>query len=109
MKPVDALEKLRGYAADHHRYEPDDAELLREALRRDWAVRVLDAYADKRGVQTPALPIHPSRGVAGWFECRVGKDKYHAGPSRDAARHAAALAVFQQLPAEVRAQLGECP
>lgn len=73
-----------------------------------WAIRALDAWAETAG-----------DWARGWESCRRpgafwvtlsdgGKQSFH-GPTPDAARHAAALAVYTSLPADVRAELGECP
>lgn len=85
------------------------AGALRDMLRRDWAVRVLDA---EHQATNTAFPL-----FAEWDEetkwLVEGRDS--VGPigrsdtSADAARLAAALVVLPTLPAKVRANLGECP
>jgi hypothetical protein len=81
---------------------------LVEALKADartlWAVRVLDAWADSRGVLTPApYPLDKHSFVVG-FE----GERYY-GATREAARDAAAQAVYPTLDADVRAKIGERP
>ncbi len=79
-----------------------------------WAVRVLDAWEERvRQVPFRTAPdtrvFPPSRGweCAAPCEAAYGKEGY--GPTPDAARLAAALAVLPSLDADVRAKLGECP
>lgn len=112
-------------------------DILRATIRRDWAVRVLDAWAlDLASRQDAGYPEHwacfpwgdmvtacgEHRGrdcVCGdceslairEFRATLSGDggQIFSGPDPDAARHAAALAVFPTLPAKVRAELGECP
>ena len=82
------------------------SEWLRSLMRRDWDVRVLDALAttgsntDSRGL----LPLDYGNGCFEVWWCGEG----YIGPTPDAARHAAALAVFPTLSEAVRAELGEC-
>lgn len=102
----------------------DGANLAREEfmalLRRDWAYRVLDAQAKSR----ESKPITPGYvGVTskvdgarlGYWRVSVDGIRALQGDCRgmfsssDAARHAAAEAVFPTLPEAVRAELGECP
>lgn len=82
---------------------------LQALLRRDWSVRVLDAWW--RGVpEREWFTTHravPAKTLGNWA-CVAG-GVYHVGPTPDAARHAAALAVYPALDADVRAKLGECP
>lgn len=79
---------------------------VEQMARRDWAVRVLDAWAH------PALEL-------GW-SCRgsvcellsgddVIEDEHLGAGNPDAARLAAAEAVWPELPESVRAELGERP
>lgn len=76
-----------------------------------WAVRVLDAWAESNGgwwqVDTFLTP-----GLKGWTcEYSAPRDKrgVRSGPTPDAARLAAAEAVYPTLPADVRAKLGARP
>ncbi len=95
-------------------YVPEPEPLwLTELRRRDWAVRVLDAEAAdrKRGVPfelhpNSLVPLPPDRA---WYVFKPYTTISFYGPTPDAARLAAALAVFPSLPADVRAKLGECP
>lgn len=80
--------------------------------RQSWAVRVLDAWADANASWR-------------WYRCgrSVHKEGYACvlndpadrtvvpfdGPTEDIARLAAAVGVFDSLPAEMRAHLGEAP
>lgn len=81
--------------------------------RRDWSVRVLDAY-----VRTLSGGSHWSSNEGtcgiwdGYEEDRNARNPNHwHGCDEDAARLAAALAVVvaTSLDARVRAELGECP
>jgi hypothetical protein len=92
--------------------EPDNlAERLSDACAL-WAVRVLDAWAaDRRRAVCWSCAI--SRFTAGEHVVHVDGgirgESYHYGPTPDAARLAAAQAVYPTLPADVRAELWECP
>lgn len=76
-------------------------------LRRDWAVRVLDAVARASWVGSFRTEPEDVSGEQVWF-CHDDERGFR-GPTPDAARHAAALAVFPTLPEAVRAEIGECP
>lgn len=82
------------------------SEELGELRRRDWDVRVLDAFRLANEWEGPIGP-EPSEVVPGWY-INVGGDS-RFGATADEARHAAALAVWPTLSAEVRARIGECP
>lgn len=81
----------------------DDARAL-------WAVRVLDAWAwaNNERWDMRAYPDddgeEPHTATLGFDE-----DDYHSATTPDAARLAAAEAVFPTLDAATRAKLGECP
>lgn len=83
---------------------------LQEALRRQWSIRVLDAWEDN----APTIrTCQIARRVAGGFTATL-HDDFNEGRrfwcvARDGARLAAAIAVFADLPAEVRTELGERP
>lgn len=102
--------------------------LIREMAIRDWAVRVLDAWALDRDEDKPPAPerfeddyqfnpvtfkvVVPAHALAGLDE--QGGDRYcdsrdHFAESADAARLAAAEAVWPELPESVRSQLGAKP
>lgn len=100
------------------RDQPDAWNELRELERRDWAVRVLDAHG--RSIEASPSQVHPktiSGAELDFHICvpmRVSKGTLFEwsifyGANEDAARLAAALAVFPTLPADVRAELGEEP
>ncbi len=108
---------------DHYHSDREHAKFLdelRALLRRDWAVRVLDAWAASgRTVQIDHEQAPAAAGLSGvgsvigwklWLIATTGKvlDTFRVN-TPDAARLAAALAVFLTLPADVRAKLGECP
>jgi hypothetical protein len=85
---------------------------LRAMARRDWAVRVLDAWAERdpfrrwtyrRGTTAPALVQ-----LFDFVDERQHVEQFFKADS-DAAREAAALAVFAELSADVRATIGERP
>ena len=109
MSTTEALETLWAAAVtDVPLVKREQAlDVLRSLLRSDWAVRVLDAWAatGKAYTMTPPDAREP------WGVVTDGKprDGVHFGKTPDDARHAAALAVFPTLPADVRAELGECP
>lgn len=109
--------RLGGAAADDESGLVDD---LRALLRRDWDVRVLDAWAFARRNKKAVTSTRYYYGEA----CMVWEVllQEHGSKSRrfegqtsahesdpDTARHAAALAVFPTLSAEKQAKLGECP
>lgn len=73
-----------------------------------WAVRVLDARKRDYGDGWDG-PLGPEMSADGRWFVFAGGDHCHYGANEDAARHAAALAVFPTLPVDVRAALGECP
>jgi hypothetical protein len=81
------------------------AELKESDARALWAVRVLDAWSKWRGYQ---WTINTSRPTT---ECQLHMPsvRFFDGPSPDAAREAAALAVWPELPESVRAEIGERP
>ncbi len=84
-------------------------DAYRAMARRDWATRVLD--------EGRPWTVRPDLfGIFEGFEvCRINtyvveRDPVVGrGPTRDAARLAAAESVFPTLPADVRATLGERP
>jgi hypothetical protein len=86
---------------------------LRADARALWSLRVLDAHLATGGDVDLAC-LGEGRAKAGdWdLELHDSSGQYtHAFTERtpDAARHAAALAVFPTLPAEVQARLGKSP
>lgn len=83
------------------------ADKRRADARALWAVRVLDAcgVAWKNSVPAP-IPVYNEPSWVVVLPMHIGA-KY--GPTPDAARLAAAQAVFESLPAEVKKGLGECP
>lgn len=98
----------------------DDAQATADALlallRRDWAVRVLDRHgralvakhgAYHSGVDPAVLQLSTGSFTVSWW----GSAAYRVGEHRseDAARMAAADAIFPELPAEVRTELGKRP
>ncbi len=86
-------------------------EELKKLLRRDWAVRVLDAWAHdvSRSKYWFTDKTEPSNRYACYCRGRNPREECFMGPTPDAARHAAALAVFPVLPAETQTKLGPCP
>ncbi len=88
-------------------------EALGELRRRDWSVRVLDAVGRNlanrfgryhQGVSPCVLQVGGGF-TAHWYGC----GNLPLGETEDAARHAAALAVWDSLSAEDQARIGECP
>ena len=86
---------------------------LTEALRALWAVRVLDAWTDHTGLRAPSPERVSQAGPNAWHVAtQPGKGltrRHYHGATPDAARLAAAEAVFPDLPEGVRAKLGEQP
>lgn len=89
---------------------------IRERISADaralWSVRVLDAWAMHSGRHwSVSRWRYAADNSEIWlvFSMGGGYSALGRGPTPDAARHAAALAVFPSLPADVRSQLGECP
>lgn len=80
-----------------------DAELdrLEADARALWAVRVLDAHGDYRVTTSEPVLVRVFRGGEKTLRFR--------GADEDAARLAAAHAVFPSLDETTRAKLGECP
>lgn len=78
----------------------DEKNSLWEILRRDWAVRVLVA-CEEHGIHA-GLVRYGCHSKAWWHGPVQYKDA-------DAARLAAAEAVWSELPESVRAELGERP
>ncbi len=111
--PSDPCDRGVDHSADHQPPEWKEnpgaaawADKLRADARALWSVRVLDEHAAHYNRVTPIAPTRTSRGdYQIWWH--TGKQWFGATP--DAARLAAALAVFPTLPADVRAELGECP
>ncbi len=87
----------------------DAREQLRADARALWAVRVLDAWAGRaHPISGPYWYEGSNARYSGWFHPLM-RNGAPTVASPDAARLAAAQAVFTGLPADVRAKLGECP
>lgn len=85
---------------------------LEADARALWAVRVLDAWSEKNPDDTLAPRYRGEPFTAPeiqWEAYIVTSGEWELFPSPDAARLAAAEAVFPELPADVRAKLGERP
>ncbi len=101
-------------SVDGHMYHVPGGQFCRvNNARALWAVRVLDVWRAaavaprKRAYE---FDEHGDLYVCEWEPfARMGqiRDRYQGKP--EAARHAAAQAVFPTLNADVRAKLGECP
>ena len=85
-------------------------------LRRDWAVRVLDAWSVLRGTNVPNVQRNLREkqdrlwSVFTWSDSGPGWGRSeHTANSPDAARLLAADAVWSGLPESVRAEIGERP
>jgi len=74
-----------------------------------WAVRVLDASASHLGNAFVTMPVYDKEDYSEGWECSASKDFGWLELDPDAARIAAAEAVFPELPADVRQALGEKP
>ena len=109
-KPVGAIVQIGG-----------DFEKVKSDARALWAVRVLDAWTADRerdegpesASHTTERPTNPNNGqwITVLFSGYEGDEdtRRFYGPAPDAARLAAARAVCHEIPADVRAELGECP
>jgi hypothetical protein len=102
------------FEAEIRRQDEEMHAKFRELLRRDWAVRVLDAWRrENLACRWWSMEeAHDYDGPVSEHGCLlewVGGSKDYAGSGEDAARLAAAQAVFHTLPAEKQAALGECP
>ncbi len=109
MTPSEAIARVLYTATENSRYsEPPGTDELREVIRRDWAVRVLDAY-DLRvtGKVSRWEPFTGGTKIRGEY-CPNNGIRY-SGNTREEARLAAAQAVWPELSADVRAELGDCP
>jgi hypothetical protein len=88
------------------------AKQLEADARALWAVRVLDAWRRakaERGWSMPGTQFFAQEAVR-LFDSEEGPGRQvFRGRTEDAARLAAADAVFDTLPADVRATLGERP
>ena len=88
---------------------------LQDLLRRDWAVRVLDAWAKLNSGFAFRTDTDPSDHdldepwICGVAHSRPHRKLARRGETPDAARLAAAEAVWPELPESVRAELGERP
>jgi len=107
MRPDDAF----GFLLDQYDVEQGPAtEALRTLIRRDWAVRVLDAWESLERGNRVVTRLEPMRR---WFETQcldVTVCKAWAqGSDRAESRLAAAEAVWPELPEFVRAELGAKP
>lgn len=86
---------------------------LEAMARRDWAVRVLDAWARANRERAPS-PYQPLDTESLWrvtvaLSYERHRGRHFDGSTPDAAREAAALAVWPELPESVRAEIGERP
>jgi hypothetical protein len=115
VREAAALARLLGVQLPAEAADDLVVRLLIDAARalaqRDWAVRVLDAWARER----QARGYEVWDGGDGWEVIgrhMLSEEVEFIGkraPTPDAARLAAAQAVYPTLPADVRAKLGECP
>lgn len=102
---------IEGDGVRLRRYVPgEQVEQALPVARRDWAVRVLDAWQrlnpDAHAFATCYLPDLP---IPAWKCVSSSHPGVFFGPDPDAARLAAAEAVLPELPESVRAELGERP
>lgn len=85
--------------------------VLEADARALWAVRVLDAWAKvhSRPAYWKTRVRFDGENECALFYTNGAKFIYRLGPTPDAAREVAALAVWPELSADVRQQLGERP
>lgn len=100
------------------RDQPGAWSELTELLRRDWAVRVLDAWAaqaernESRRYSVSQCKDEVLDTFEHWYCDLQGSTDIRRivhEPTTDAARLAGAEAVWPELPESVRAELGERP
>ena len=75
-------------------------------------MRVLDAWAERTGREAPSPAWYRGRklnALTFYYGPDLERLGMFEGPTPDAARIAAADAVYPELPADVRAKLGERP
>lgn len=109
MTPPAALQAL--YRKIDHLDDRHEYNIVLDALYALWAVRVLDAWAKYNGPQTGCWYVTQGSMVA-LHRQAFGKTvppQYIDGDTPDAARLAAAEAVWPELPESVRAEIGERP
>lgn len=103
---LDQLEDLVRYAGND-----ETIGQLTALIRRDWAVRVLDAWHRTQPLER-VVSLADFQGI---FLLDGNADKEYlrnlrfTGETIDAARLAAAQAIFPTLPEAARSELGECP
>lgn len=84
--------------------------MVREMARRDWALRVLDAWTRYNGPQTGRWYVVQTNVVALHQQPQdVTPPRFIDGATPDAARHAAALVAWPQLTHEQCQEIGPCP
>lgn len=93
---------------------PSARQQFEALIRRDWAVRVLDCWAmSTQYARAYELVMHVMGSDALVIRVTgIGSRKKsftHRGSTPDAARLAAAEAVWPELPESVRAEIGERP
>ncbi len=94
---------------------------LKMLLMRDWAVRVLDAWAGTGGLNLGSARRWSTDSVGACALCEwaprrtdhgsidLVRNDEHSSETPDDARLKAARAIFPDLPESVRRELGECP
>lgn len=103
---LDALGVAEDEGAITSSEENELADALSALIRRDWAIRVLDAWAAQRDTYWFAVDddittyVRYPRCTGLGLGCGIGTN---------AARLAAANTVFRSLPGDVVAMIGECP
>jgi hypothetical protein len=111
------LDAIKGYQHGRIGMSRDVREAFTALLRRDWSVRVLDAWQKAHVMHAEPFRCYApfdleTDAPLNWL-CTAnaddGESRRFLAATPDAARHAAALAVYPTLPADVRAKLGECP
>jgi hypothetical protein len=90
------------YMMGDRAHAQETADALLALLRRDWAVRVLDAQGRARSSRAE----YPRICVGGGFVIGSLPDLF---PTEEASRIAAAQAVYPELSADTRTELGACP
>ncbi len=98
----------------------DLSEEYQALLRRDWAVRVLDAWADSQPGEHLGCDVYVTPGgkfsvtprdYSEYYGEYMGKSPFGDGEheTRDEARLAAAKSVYLTLSRDEQARLGVCP
>src|SRR6478735_1761530 len=105
MTPKQALATIASASYLDRPSGSEAADPLLATLRRDWAVRVLDAWAHPGSGRNVELASGAHRCAVYLHNWSGDCEQKLSGATFDIARHDAALAVFPTLPDDVRMAL----